>query len=282
MRRKKTINTLPTTQDEIIEFIKTSDSLIPEDFTISSLKWKFLVRTILHGSNIMLVGPTGCGKTTAIRTLAKALNAEDRFFYFNLGSTQDPRSSLIGNTHFNKDEGTFFQQSDFINAIQVPNAIVLLDEITRAHPDAWNILMTVTDPVQRYVRLDESKEGGIIHVAEGVTFVATANIGTEYTATRKIDKAIANRFPKLEVDTLTAQEEFTHMKRLYPSADVEILKAIAEISAGTRELAFSGEQRLTDYISTRFAFYMGGMANDGFTLKEIAELAINFGECRIL
>ena len=47
--------------------------------------------------------------------------------------------------------------------------------------------MTVLDQGQRYLRLDESTTQETIPVAEGVTFVATANIGNEYTSTRVMD-----------------------------------------------------------------------------------------------
>ena len=40
------------------------------------------------------------------------------------------------------------------------------------HPDAWNILMTVLDGGQRYLRLDEAEGSPIVNVAEGVTFIA--------------------------------------------------------------------------------------------------------------
>ena len=107
-----------------------------------------------------------------------------------MGSTQDPRATLIGNVHFEKSKGTYFSESLFVKAIQTPNAVILLDELSRAHPDAWNILMTVLDQGQRYLRLDEQDGQATINVAEGVTFVATANIGNEYTSTRVMDKAL--------------------------------------------------------------------------------------------
>jgi len=123
--------------------------------------------------------------------------------YFNLGATQDPRSTLIGNTHYNKDSGTYFSESLFVNAIQQENALILLDELSRAHPEAWNILMTVLDYGQRYLRLDEASGSETVKVAEGVTFVATANIGNEYTSTRVMDKALMDRFTIVEMDVLT-------------------------------------------------------------------------------
>ncbi len=95
----------------------------------------------------MLLGPTGCGKTLAAQSLVKSLKRPD--YYFNLGATQDARATLIGNTHFNKESGTFFSESAFVKAIKTPNAIILLDELSRAHPEAANILMTVLDQNQQ-------------------------------------------------------------------------------------------------------------------------------------
>ena len=172
---------------------------------MSPLKWKYLIRSAVRGKNIMMTGQAGCGKTLAAKSLVNALDRPN--FYFNLGATQDPRATLIGNTHFDKSKGTYFSESLFVKAIQTPNAVILMDELTRAHPDAWNILMTVLDQGQRYIRLDEADGQATIKVADGVCFVATANIGNEYTATRQLDKALLDRFTVIEMDSLTDEEE---------------------------------------------------------------------------
>ena len=102
-----------------------NSSTPPKDFYIDELKWKFLVRNIEKGKNIMMTGPSGCGKTDATFKAAEALGRE--VMYFNLGATQDPRSTLIGNTHYNKDSGTYFSEILFVSAIQQENAVILLD-----------------------------------------------------------------------------------------------------------------------------------------------------------
>ena len=175
-----------------------------------------------------MTGPAGCGKTLAAKSLINGLDRPN--FYFNLGATQDPRATLIGNVHFEKSKGTYFSESLFVKAIQTPNAIILLDELTRAHPDAWNILMTVLDQGQRYLRLDEADGQSTIKVAEGVCFVATANIGNEYTATRQLDKALLDRFVVIEMDTLTDEEEHGLLAYLYPTVDSDLLQNVAKIS----------------------------------------------------
>ena len=130
--------------DPVLNFIHTEAvDLRPETLVMSDLKWKYLVRSAMRGKNIMMTGPAGCGKTQAAKTLVSAMERPE--FYFNLGATQDPRGTLIGNTHFKKDTGTTFCESLFVKAIQTEDAIILLDELSRAHPEAWNILMTVLD-----------------------------------------------------------------------------------------------------------------------------------------
>ena len=220
----------------------------------------------------MIAGPAGCGKTMAAKALVNSLDRPE--FYFNLGATQDPRATLIGNVTFNKETGTAFSESLFVKAIQTENAIILMDELSRAHPDAWNILMTVLDQGQRYLRLDESEDQATIKVADGVTFIATANIGNEYTATRVMDKALLDRFTIIEMDTLSADQEHELLGMLYPLVDSESLKGIGEIAALSRQEAQNEVPRIEAGISTRTSVEVASLMFDGFTLSEAAEITI--------
>ena len=257
----------------IKDFIhKGSTSLKPTELVMEDLKWKYLIRSAVRAKNIMMTGPSGCGKTMASKALVKALDRPD--FYFNLGATQDPRATLIGNTQFSKDKGTFFSESAFVTAIKTPNAVILLDELSRAHPDAWNILMTVLDQGQRYLRLDEAEGSPIVNVAEGVTFIATANIGNEYTSTRVIDRAILDRFVTIEMNVLDDVQELGLLKFMFPEVNENDLKAIAEISHHTRTQSMSENGKLTSMVSTRASVEMAGLIYDGFELEEAAEISI--------
>ena len=236
------------------------------------LSWKYLIRSAMRGKNIMMTGPAGCGKTMAAKSVVNALDRPE--FYFNLGATQDPRTTLIGNTHFNKDKGTYFSESLFVTAIQTPNAVILLDELSRAHPDAWNILMTVLDQGQRYLRLDEKDGSDTIKVAEGVTFIATANIGNEYTSTRVMDKALLDRFIVIELAPLSAEDELDLLQNLYPDVAWAELTAIADIVGATRIEIKTENPRLSTAISTRASVEIASLIYDGFTLSEAAEVCV--------
>lgn len=261
------------THDALKEFIHTKGKdLKPNGLFIEELKWKYLLRSAVRGKNILMTGPTGCGKTLAAQSLVKSLKRPD--YYFNLGATQDARATLIGNTHFNKEKGTFFSESAFVKAIKTPNAIILLDELSRAHPEAANILMTVLDAGQRYLRLDEAEGSPIIKVANGVTFIATANVGGEYTATRVMDRALMDRFVQIEMDLLDKENELALLKFKFPEADEYSLNALAEIADTTRQLIKTDASKISTIVSTRVNVEAAGLIYDGFTLFEAANIAI--------
>ena len=263
---------VPDGHNEVVDFINNSYSLKPEGMIMKELKWKYLIRSAVRGKNIMMTGQAGCGKTLAAKSLINALDRPE--FYFNLGATQDPRSTLIGNVHFDKQKGTFFSESLFVKAIQTENAVILLDELTRAHPDAWNILMPVLDYGQRYLRLDEADGQTTIKVADGVTFIATANIGNEYTATRQLDKALLDRFTVIEMDLLTQDEEYGLLKYMFPTVEEKLLENVSSITSLTRAEALTENPRISSGVSTRTSVEIAGLLFDGFSLLESADITI--------
>ena len=263
---------VPSDHEEVLNFIHSSYSLKPKGLMMSELKWKYLIRSAVRGKNIMMTGPAGCGKTMAAKSVVNSLDRPD--YYFNLGATQDPRGTLIGNTHFESKKGTYFSESLFVKAIQTPNAVILLDELSRAHPDAWNILMTVLDYGQRYLRLDESDDQATINVADGVTFIATANIGNEYTSTRVMDKALMDRFTIVEMDVLTEEDENSLLTYMFPNVEAAVLANVAKIASLTRIESNSETARLGSGVSTRTTVELCGLLYDGFSLEEAAEVSI--------
>jgi MoxR-like ATPase len=257
---------------EQVQFIHNSYKLKPKGLIMDETPWKFMVRSAIRGKNIMLVGDSGYGKTLAAKALGVALGRPCEIF--NVGQTQDAKSFLIGNTHFDKETGTFFKESLFIKMCRTPNSVIILDELTRGSHDAWNILMTAVDPNQRYVRLDESVDSETVKIAEGVCFIATANVGNEYTATKQLDKALNERFLIVEMRPLTKAEEMQLLKYLYPELRDEAIDAITSIAESSRVEASLENAKIAKAISTRLVVETASSLNDGFKLSEAAEVNI--------
>jgi MoxR-like ATPase len=257
---------------KIVKFLTNAPAIRPQSYKMSDLKWRFAVRAAIRGKNMMVTGPQGCGKTVLAFTLAEVLDRP--LFNIPLGSTQDPRSVIVGNTHFKDGEGTFVAESYFVNAIKTPNAIVLLDELTRAHPDAWNLLMPVLDYKQRFLRIDEAPDTPTIEVAPGVTFIATANIGHTFTATRTLDAALMDRFTVVEVEPLDRDEEYSLLKDRFPTLHDRLIQAVVNIANDIRRDAKSNDPKVSNIVSTRMTIEVAELLYDGFTLDEAVEVTV--------
>ena len=122
--------------------------------------------------------------------------------------------------------------------------------------------------------MDEADGQTTIPVAEGVTFVATANIGNEYTSTRVMDKALMDRFTIVEMDVLTDEEELGLLTYMFPHVEPELMKAIAEIAHTTRMESKSDSGKVSAGVSTRTSVEMAGLLYDGFGIDEAAEVSI--------
>ncbi len=161
------------------------------NFFVHPEHWRQLCFAGVHGQNVLLIGHSGSGKTELLDLTATALNRP--CFVINFGATSEPRTALLGATHFNSSTGTWFAESAFLRAVQTPNTLVILDELSRCRPEAYNIILPLLDG-QRTVAVDERSDSPVLELAAGVSFMATANIGLQYSGTETLDHALLDRF----------------------------------------------------------------------------------------
>lgn len=93
--------------------------------------------------SFLFAGPTGVGKTEVTRQLAMQLGIE--LVRFDMSEYMEPHSvsRLIGAPpgYVGFDQGGLLTEK----IVKTPHCVLLLDEIEKAHPDIFNILLQVMD-----------------------------------------------------------------------------------------------------------------------------------------
>lgn len=124
--------------------------------------------------SFLFLGPTGVGKTELAKSLAENLfDAEDHMVRLDMSEYMEKHSvsRLVGAPpgYIGHDEGG--QLTEAVR--RSPYTIILLDEIEKAHPDVFNILLQVLDDG----RLTDSK-GNLVDFKNTVV-IMTSNLGSD-------------------------------------------------------------------------------------------------------
>ena len=128
--------------------------------------------------NFLFAGPTGVGKTEVTRQLALQLGIE--LVRFDMSEYMEPHSvsRLIGAPpgYVGFDQGGLLTEK----IVKTPHCVLLLDEVEKAHPDIFNILLQVMD---RGILTDTNgREANF----KNVILVMTTNAGATQAARRSI------------------------------------------------------------------------------------------------
>jgi ATP-dependent Clp protease ATP-binding subunit ClpA len=125
-------------------------------------------------ASLLFVGPTGVGKTEVAKVLAREMDVQLVRFDMSEYTEKHTVAKLIGSPagYVGYDDGGLL--TDAIR--KTPNCVLLLDEIEKAHPDIYNILLQVMD----YGRLTDNK--GRHADFRNVVLIMTSNAGARYAA----------------------------------------------------------------------------------------------------
>ncbi|MBR4136591.1 MAG: ATP-dependent chaperone ClpB [Bacteroidales bacterium] len=168
--------------------------------------------------SFIFMGTTGVGKTELAKALAEYLfNTEDAIIRFDMSEFQEPHSvsRLIGSPpgYVGYDEGG--QLTEKVR--RKPYSVILFDEIEKAHPDVFNVLLQVLDDG----RLTDNK--GRLADFKNTIIIMTSNLGSNIIQDNYSDRA-----------NLTDEEVFDRTKAevtdlLKKSLKPEFLNRIDEI-----------------------------------------------------
>lgn len=241
---------------------------IETGFYVEPRIWEFLVRNIIQHKNTMLIGPTGTGKTEIIMKICETLGLDCHIY--DMGSMQDPLTDLLG-SHRLENGSSVFDYAKFVEDVQKPG-VILLDELSRAPLMTNNILFPCLDVRRQLpVEIADSHHDRVIKVHPECTFIATANIGSEYSGTNEIDAALLNRFLPLQLDYLPAnieQEILTIRTKIDSQSATEVVARF-----NTIRMAYN-ENRISKTVSTRELIACGELIADGFTVNEALDFVV--------
>lgn len=219
---------------------------------------------------LMMIGPSGYGKTSVPQQMATEWGME--FLRWDCATVRDPeeffgfRGAQDGST-LTDDGETIFSKSNFTQVLEEGNAVIVLDELNRIDPYIANILFPLLDHAGK-----TSIVGYDIEVGPNVIFVATVNLGFQFTGTFTLDTALTNRFTaKVLVGPLPKRiEEKVIMAR--GDIDYDTASQVVNIMKELRAMNNSGD--LSIDASTRVSIQIAEMVGAGLTIKEALQYVV--------
>ena len=237
-----------------------------DGFSISDDNWRLLLRNILTGTNTMMIGPTGTGKTELVMLACRKLGIECNVY--NMGTIFDPISELLG-VHRLVGGSSTFDYAKFAKDVQKPG-VILLDELSRAPVTTNNVLFPCLDS-RRVLPVDMA--GGddlrVIPLHPKCVFVATANVGSEYTGTMSMDRALVGRFFPLELGYMESEEEKKGLVKRHGISESDA-RNIVTVAATVRSKHAATE--LSSSLSTRETLMAARLISDGWSAQKAMEL----------
>lgn len=202
-------------------------------------------------ASFLFVGPTGVGKTELARKLAEVLGVPMHRFDMSEYQEKHTVSRLIGSPpgYVGFEEGGLL--TDLVR--KQPHAVVLLDEIEKAHPDVFNILLQIMD----YATLTDNQ--GRKADFRNVIFIMTSNAGA-----RDIGKPMIG-FGKREVTGEAINEA---VEKMFTPEFRNRLDAIVHFGHLSKEIMESIVRKELDAVRTRLA--------DKKVSLEVSDEAISF------
>jgi midasin (ATPase involved in ribosome maturation) len=235
-------------------------------FKIKLGTYEILKHNIEHCVNTMLIGPTGTGKTEVISNIADVFNLP--IIIFDMGTMTDPVMGLVGTHVITVKDGVTsseFKRSRFSDVIQQPG-IILLDEISRAGATSNNLLFPCLDFRKELPMEYSFHDTASVKVHPNCVFFSTANMGSQYTGTHKLDRALLDRFMLVEMDTLKTEDIRSTLKAEFPTLTSEQLKKLVTTFEKINDE--HDEFKISFNLSLRHLKTISKLVSNGFTIYD--------------
>jgi len=204
--------------------------------------------------SFLFTGPTGVGKTELAKQLAKALGIEFIRFDMSEYGERHTVSRLIGAPpgYVGFDRGGLLTDA----VTKTPHAVLLLDEIEKAHPDVFNVLLQVMD--HGTLTDNNGKPADFRHVI----LIMTSNVGARDLAATRMgfgergkvgedDKAFKNLFSPEFRNRLDARVQFAPLDPAVMRSIVGKFVKELEAQLSERRVTISLTDAAVDYLATK-------------------------------
>ena len=181
--------------------------------------------------SFLFLGPTGVGKTEVAKTLAEALfDSESHIIRIDMSEYMEKFSvsRLVGAPpgYVGYEEGGQLTEPVRRN----PYSIVLFDEIEKAHPEVFNLLLQILDDG----RLTDS-QGRVVDFKNTI-IIMTSNLGSEYLLDHETDKVNELLHATFKPEFLNRIDEIIYFNPLTKDVQLKIVNKLLRI-LDTRLLA---------------------------------------------
>jgi nitric oxide reductase NorQ protein len=242
--------------------VSPSNVRTPGGIVVPAHTLRLLVRNVERGKPTLLVGPTGSAKTLLASEIAALCGRRLEVFQFSM--IFDSEAAIVGTVALEQGE-TRFARSRFVEAVSTPGCVVLLDELNRGPGPATNALLSLADGQGRIaVDLDRGARR-VVRRAPGVTLLATANVGAEYTHTEAFDQALLNRFLIVRLGFPEDEQALLVERGLSPADAAWAVRIATEVRKAT------DRGQLPAMLTTRGLFEVAELVRDAFPMEQAVE-----------
>lgn len=216
------------------------------NFWIEPEDLKTVLILLQEGTDIILIGPKGSGKTTLGFEIAKALGWQEpyKFDIYTIKQTTD----LFG-TEAAQKGSTFFVKSglfEYIERAKIAQEneldtefLVILDELNRVHAKVNESMHGLFDDT-RQVTINTTEGSKIIRLPENIHFIGTMNMGAEYLGTHGLDEALKDRFAPVRVKPMPEDYEVKRLTKETGILESQAL-SVVRVARALRDVANSGQ-----------------------------------------
>lgn len=183
--------------DKMKGFLPTQDNKYISRNIYGTTDVKLLTEAYNNRNNMLIIGPTGSGKTHLLRHVADSLHIP----YFRVNMTggwtpDDFAGQFIPNQNPGPDSPKYIWKDGTLVEFMKNGGIFVVDEINMAPADILSMLNSVTDDERKLVLTQ--KDGEVVIAHKDFCFMATMN--PDYEGTKPLNLALKDRFRIVYLD----------------------------------------------------------------------------------